>query len=272
MKIELLDSKGVPFSLVRYFNLNNLQLLIYITNETLDEQGRSTIYISKIENHGVLSANVVPDGEWDIAKNIIKDIVNANKNGQPLPVVDLDYNNLEGIQINGSKALKLMSNYVELLKANQPIFEKAIVNNMVNNSEPTGNFENVVTDNVVSFDQNPGMSVFTQPPVFEQQPEPTVQQYQPIPETQAPVFEQPVQNTIYSMNQPFQPVQDSVVTNIQPVQNFNNSYTPSVNDNISATEDYQKLYFEQLELNEQLKLKIEDYENKLNTLKSIINE
>lgn len=262
MKIELLDSKGIQFSLVRFFQLNNLKLLIYVTNEALDEQGRSTIYISSIDTNGVVSANAVLDTDWDAVKNIIKDIVNANKNGQPLPVVDLDYNILEGIQMNGSKALKLMANYVELLKANQPVFEKQKVSTPVNNEQPVGTFQDVVSNNVVSFEQNPGMSVFNQNPVFEQQTQTNfVPEQQFVNPQTKPTFVQAEQNNYAPIEPQHQPIEESPI----PVQN------EALNVNNSELNNYQELYNEQVAINEQLQAKIVEYENKLETLKSIIN-
>ena len=120
MQFEILTDKGTSINLVRFFMLNGKKFLIYSNvNDGADEQGRLTIHISEINNSDNILANAVSDEDWDAVKNVIKGIVNANKNGQSLPVEDLDYNTIDGVNIIDNRSLKLMANYVDLLKLNQ---------------------------------------------------------------------------------------------------------------------------------------------------------
>ena len=229
MQFEILTDKGTPIKLVRFFMLNEKQFLIYSdVNEGVDDQGHLTIHISEIKNEGHIVADVVSDLDWENVKNIIKGIVNANKNNQPLPIQDLDYNAIDGVSIVGDKALKLMANYVELLKTNQPLFEKKVVEDIIKPTEENNTTEvDVSNNNIFNSELNTDTS------------------------------------NVYGMSQ----------------QNENESYIPSFNDvsmvgssvNLNSEIDYQKLYEEQVELVNRLQSEISDYQNKIETLKNIIN-
>ena len=115
MKIDILTSNGTPIELIRFFQSGDKQYLIYSDDNNIpDEQGHVIIRVAEIGNSGKISANAVDDLDWGNITTIIKNIVNANRNNQGLPIRDLDYNVLDGIQVFGSKALKLMPKYVEL--------------------------------------------------------------------------------------------------------------------------------------------------------------
>ena len=123
MKIEILNDKGMSVELVRYFIVDGKPFLIFTEDNLTDNEGHVTIHVSSVSGNDSLVANTVLDEDWELIKNTIKNIVNANKNNQNLTIEDLDYNKLDGISIVDSRALKLMETYVNLLKANQPIFQ-----------------------------------------------------------------------------------------------------------------------------------------------------
>lgn len=234
MKIDILTSNGTPIELIRFFQSGDKQYLIYSDDNNIpDEQGHVIIRVAEIGNSGKISANAVDDLDWGNVTTIIKNIVNANRNNQGLPIRDLDYNVLEGIEIFGSKALKLMPKYVEFLKQNQPYFEQKKLENIVkNNDEMATNSINVDTiSNVDNY--NNDLSSSTEGAIE-------------IPNALVDGATQ----------------QQNTMENNQILNEAN----PIVDDN-----DYQRLYKDQVELVKQLKSEIEIYRNKLEMLKSIIN-
>lgn len=160
MKHEILTSNGIPVHLVRYFNYQSKNYLIFTRESEADEQGYVTINISEVVNEGGLSAIVVDD---QTSKDIVKIIANANKNNIPLDIVDLDYNDIDGINILGDKAYRVLPNYVEILSKNRTVFDKTnveqpsieITNN--DNELPTVETENneFVINNSIDTDNNP---------------------------------------------------------------------------------------------------------------------
>ncbi len=226
MKHEILTSNGVPVQLIRYFSNENKNYLIFTKETDADAQGYVTIHISEVTNDNGLSAIVVDD---QISKDIIKKITNANKNNLPLDIIDLDYNIIDGINILGDKAYKVLPNYVEILSKNQPIFD-----------ENSSNQDNVKQTSDVDFS---GLS------------------------------NENLSDEVNLENNPFN-ISQSLISNAN--ENVFNNIESSANDNsdgniVNSSENYEKLYFEQLELVKNLQSEIEIYKNKIEVLKNIIN-
>lgn len=246
MQIEILTDKGTPINLVRFFMLGEKQFLIYSDNsEGTDEQGHLTIHISEVRDNGHVVADTVSDLDWENIKNIIKGIVNANKNNQPLPIQDMDYNSIDGISIVGNKALKLMSNYVELLKGNQPLFEKNVVEDIIKPAVENNVFDNANVTSVNDFNANLNQSTDTVMTTENSLPEMNVNS---VPSTT--IFD-----TTNSMN------------TVNENSNFNVQFENQSDNQI----DYKNLYEEQIEIVNRLQSEINDYRNKLEELKNIIN-
>lgn len=257
MKIEILTDKGMPVSLVRYFMLDMKQFLIFLNNEEgVDAQGHVTIHISEIGTNGHLTANTVSDSDWENIKNTIKGIVGANKNNQSLPIQDMDYNALDGVSIIGDRALKLMSNYVDLLRANQPVFEKNVVENIIKpTQEGTNIFENSNIPNVDNFNAN-------------------------LNNTESYVATTEQNNVFTSANVEVPTtsiVDESKVEEPNTIKTFeNNNIMDNDFKNVNSVDEqaginYEQLYNEQVELINSLKNELAEYQNKFETLKNIIN-
>lgn len=206
MKHEILTSNGIPVQLVRYCKYQDKNCLIFTKEATPDAQGYVTIHISEVQNDNGLIATAAED---TYAKEIVKTITNEIKNNMPLSITDLNYNDLDGINILGDKAFRVFPNYVECLEKNRQTFEDA------QNVQDSNN-------NPFSFDFNATLN----------------------------------------------PEVNSAVT-----AESNDDSTPfNINNDIqSENQDYQKLYLEQAEEIKNLKSEIEIYKNKIETLKSIIN-
>lgn len=239
MQFEFLTDGGASLGLVRFFMLDQKQFLIYSdNNEGIDEQGHLTIHISEIKHLDHIVGDTVSDTDWEAVKNIIKTIVNANKNNQTLPIQDMDYNVLNGLTIVGNRALKLMSSYVDLLKANQPIFEKNIVEDIIKPAE----------DNVVSQAQNVPVDSLD------------------INTNVEPIIVDNNMNQSDFQNSGVVPSEFNNSTSLASEPTFDNQASSA-----NVEEDYRKKYEEQIELISQMKEEITEYRNKFETLKNIIN-
>ena len=290
--ISNLQGESGLVNVVRYFQNNGQEYLIYSLNE-VDEAGYTRLYVAKItQENGKYSAETLNDAEWTEVKNLVKVIVKANKEGMPVPVQDIDTTKIANILLKDKKVFKLNAPLVNDLSAN-----KKIVNN---NQQPT--FEQPVQQ--PTFEQpvqQPTFDIPMQQPAFEQpvqQPtfdipmqQPTFEQpvQQPtfdIP-MQQPAFEQPVQQPTFDipMQQPAfeQPVQQPTFdipmqqpTFEQPVQQQSFNFSDNMNSmsfdtkimNNPQTQDYQKMYVEEKNKNNDLQEQI----NKLNTEISKLNE
>ncbi len=120
MKHEILTSNGIPVQLVRYCKFQDKDCLIFTKETTPDTQGYVTIHISEVQNDGGLIAKTADD---TYAKTIVKTIASEIKNNMPLSVTDLNYNDLDGINILGDKAFRVFPNYVECLEKNRQVFD-----------------------------------------------------------------------------------------------------------------------------------------------------
>ncbi len=131
MERDILTSNGMDIHLVRYFEYNGVKYLIYTTDgeNEKDDQGHVFVHIAKVDG---LVANAVEGETYETAKNVIKDIVSKNKSNMPLSITDLNYNDLNGLNIVSDKQLGLLANYVDVLKQNQPNFAETPINNNIN--------------------------------------------------------------------------------------------------------------------------------------------
>lgn len=216
MERDILTNNGMDIHLVRYFDYQGKKYLIFTTDgeNEFDEQGHIFVHISEIND---LTATAVEGQTYETAKSIIKDIVAKNRNNLPLAITDLNYNDLNGLNIVSDKQLGLLPNYVDILKQNQPNFSETPINTDTNN-----------------FEANPF-----------------------IPE-------QPIDFSVNQQANLGNGFEESPFNQFIPTE-------PVVNNMATEVTDYQKMYFEQVELVNKLNSEIEIYKNKLETLKNIIN-
>lgn len=151
MKHEILTSNGIPVQLVRYCKYQDKNCLIFTKEATPDAQGYVTIHISEVQNDNGLIAVAASD---DYAK-IVKTIANEIKNNMPLSITDLNYNDLDGINVLSDKAFRVFPNYVECLEKNRQVFE-----NVEKNTNDSFNFNfdtnvNIEPNNNESDNSNP---------------------------------------------------------------------------------------------------------------------
>lgn len=149
MKHEILTGNGVPIQLVRYCKYNNNDYLIFTKDSGIDDQGYITIHISQIENENGMKGVAADHG---VAKDIVKTISSEVKNNMPLSIIDLNYHDLDGINIIGDQAFRLLPNYVECLETNRINFESSTANQK--DSSSTFLTQDTPFQNVVDSDES----------------------------------------------------------------------------------------------------------------------
>lgn len=125
LKLKNLNNDSIDVEIIRYFLNNDAEYLIYSLNE-IDQAGYTKLYASKII--GNKASIISDDSEWSLIKEIIKQIVKANRDGSPLEIIDLNERNLSDVVLSDTRVFKLQGNLVNLLAENkkvkdEPIFE-----------------------------------------------------------------------------------------------------------------------------------------------------
>ena len=283
--ISNLQGESGLVNVVRYFQNNGQEYLIYSLNE-VDEAGYTRLYVAKItQENGTYSAETLNDNEWTEVKNLVKVIVKANKEGMPVPVQDLDTNKIANILLKDKKVFKLNAPLVNDLSANK----KIVNNNQQPVQQPTFEipsapaFEQQAQQPTFEIPSAPAFEQPVQQPTFEIPSAPAFEQpaQQPTFEVpSAPAFEQPVQQPTFDI-----PVQQPTFeipgasTFEQPAQqptfNFGeNMNTMNFDTNIETNNqagDYQKMYEEEKNKNNELQEQINSLNAEIAKLNEIIN-
>ena len=199
--ISNLQGENGLVNVVRYFNNNGTEILIYTLNE-VDADEYTRLYVTKLNGvDGMYNAETLNDNEWNEIKNLIKTIVKANKEGMPVPVQDLNPEKIRNITLKDKKVFKLntalvndlTSNKTDFKANNQSAFDAPVQPTFEVPSAPTFNTPVQPTFEVPSaptFDK-PAQPTFEVPsaPAFDAPTQPTFE----VPS--APTFDTPVQPT-----------------------------------------------------------------------------
>lgn len=118
IKIKNIEQDSLDIDVIRYFMNNNIEYLIYSLNE-IDNLGYTKLYASKII--GAKACIIEDNEEWNIIKEIIKQIVRCNREGNTLELIDLPEQNLNDIILQDNRVFKLQGNLVNLLSENKKI-------------------------------------------------------------------------------------------------------------------------------------------------------
>ena len=108
-KIKNTNGDYVEIEVVRYFVNNDTEYLIYSLNE-IDESGYTKLYASKII--GTKACIITDNEEWNLIKEIIKEVVRCNRDGSDLNIIDLNEDNLNDIILQDTRVFKLQGNLV----------------------------------------------------------------------------------------------------------------------------------------------------------------
>lgn len=119
-----INDEFIDIEVIRYFINNDTEYLIYSLNE-IDDKGYTKLYASKIV--GTKACIITDNDEWNLVKEIIKDVVRSNRDGNELNIVDLDEDNLEDITLQDTRVFKLQGNLVNLLSENKKQFTKETI-------------------------------------------------------------------------------------------------------------------------------------------------
>lgn len=122
-KMSLFNSSNdkLEVEIIRYFENNNSEYLIYSLNEPVGN-GYVKLYASKII--GNVAHIIVDDAEWAIIKEIVKNIIKCNHEGIELNIIDLDEDDLSNVILEDTRIFKLQGNLVNLLSDNKKVVVK----------------------------------------------------------------------------------------------------------------------------------------------------
>ena len=140
-KIKNTNGDYVEIEVVRYFVNNDTEYLIYSLNE-IDESGYTKLYASKII--GTKACIITDNEEWNLIKEIIKEVVRCNRDGSDLNIIDLNEDNLNDIILQDTRVFKLQGNLVNLLQENKKIEEPITV--IPEENEPQEEIEEISLD------------------------------------------------------------------------------------------------------------------------------
>lgn len=124
MRIKNINDEIIDIEVIRYFNINDNEYLIYSLSEA-DESGYIKLYASKIV--GSKACIITDNDEWDLIKQLIKEIVRNNRDGNELSIVDLDEENLSDVILQDTRVFKLQGNLVTLLSENKNVFKHVAI-------------------------------------------------------------------------------------------------------------------------------------------------
>lgn len=116
--IKNANGENVEIEVIRYFINNDVEYLIYSLNE-IDSAGYTKLYASKIV--GNKASIILDEEEWNLIKEIIKQIVKSNRDGSSLDIIDLDELNLKDVVLVDTRVFKLQGNLVNLLSENKHV-------------------------------------------------------------------------------------------------------------------------------------------------------
>ena len=119
--LKNIDDENINADIIRYFTNNDNEYLIYSLNE-IDGSGYTKLYASKII--GRKACIISDEDEWNLTREIIKDIVRSNRDGSSLNIIDLNEESLNDILLQSSRLFKLQGNLVNLLSENKTINSK----------------------------------------------------------------------------------------------------------------------------------------------------
>ena len=117
-----INGKDTKVSVVRYFLNSDQRYLIYTLKEK-DEAGYLKLYVSKMEYNPLRAVSISDDEEWNHIKDLIKLTIKENKENASLSIIDLNYADIENIEVVDSKIFKLLESMVEILSSNKKLFE-----------------------------------------------------------------------------------------------------------------------------------------------------
>ncbi len=272
--IKIVDANGdaQEVEVIRYFQLNSNNYLLYSLGEK-DEQNYVKLYGNKVDNGQGIS---IVDEEWDGVKEEIKRIIKGNKEGN-LEVADLNHKELDGLVTNDSRAFKLSSDLVDLLKANQKEFAEEKVEEQPTQEEPTQ--EVPAQDFDLGLDANES----EEPEAADITPEAPKPE---VPESEeAPVEtpEEPVQETPVAEPKPEEPAAEETPVDApkpeeapaeEPKPEGFADLEPTDVGNVSeeSKTDFEELYKESQEVQKVLKAEVDDLKEKLAKIAKVLGE
>lgn len=288
------DSNKMNVDVVRYFTKDNNKYLIYTLFEK-DESDYVKLYACKLVDEKN-AEKIEDENEWTNFKELIKVIVRENKDANLTSVEDLNLAYLTNVKINSYRLFKLAEPIVNLLGANKKEFETVVESKVTTLEELLGG-RNDFNGNVEvqpqaeepkvenTFDVLPQVEekpAFEQPMV-ETQPEVAQPITKEQPVVQPKVEEPKVENTFEELPKveekpTYAPVyEETFVAPVYEETHFEPAYDeePNVEEAEPTYEEfpainYEQLYMETRQKNEQLQKELDAYKEKLEKIKELV--
>ena len=92
-----------------------------------------------MEYNPLRAVSITDEEEWAKIKDLIKTTIKENQKKASLSIIDLNYSDIEGIEVEDSKIFKLLDNMVEILASNKKLFEDysdVVLDNEVKEDSP----------------------------------------------------------------------------------------------------------------------------------------
>ncbi len=270
LKIVDVNGDTQEVEVIRYFQLNSNNYLLYSLGEK-DEQNYVKLYGNKVESQQGVE---ISEDEWGNVKDEIKKIIKGNKEGN-LEVADLNFKEINGVVIKDSRAFKLSSELVDLLKANKKEFaEEQAEAAPVQEEQPQ---ETAPQDFDLGLEtEGESNEAEVETPQPEEAPQPEIETPQPEeapqPEVETPQPEEAPQPEVETPQPEMEAPQPSEMPQPEAVADIQPEPVGSVEEEIEENKDYEQLYKEAQEVQKVLKAEIDDLKAKLSKIAQTLGE
>ncbi len=120
--LNTFGGEQLKVNVVRYFESEGKKYLVYTLNEK-DTENYLRLYVGEVTvNGGVATINIIADeNQWAAVKMLFKGIISANRENRPIPVKDLDINELTNGMLNSYRVFKLLTDMAAILAENSDV-------------------------------------------------------------------------------------------------------------------------------------------------------
>lgn len=200
--LNTFNGEQLNVSVVRYFEAEGKKYFVYTLNEK-DAENYLRLYVGEVTfNNGAATINIISDeNQWSTVKALFKGIISANRENRPVPVKDLNTDELANGTLNSYRVFKLLADIAVILGENSEVeseeqktveeSQPTAFDNAPASEVPTSSFEPTTEPAVETPADNTPFTVPTPEPVAEPAPsqEPVNFEYEmPVPTPEVKEF------------------------------------------------------------------------------------